>query len=189
MWNALITDLVERGFSVQKDLFDSTLLSSLQAKIAQAYSSGQLRQAAVASGTVTETRGDQIRWLEKEDTDFSAYLSVLEELKTCVNRDLFLGIRDIESHITVYPPSKKYEKHVDNFRGKNPRRLSCILYLNRNWSDENGGELVLYDQANRVLQTIQPELGTFVIFKSEDFPHEVRTCYRDRMSVTSWFRS
>ena len=56
---------------------------------------------------------------------------------------------------------------MDNYQGKNARKLSCILYLNTDWGEDDGGELVIYNQQDQTLAIVKPEVGTFVIFVSE----------------------
>ena len=73
--------------------------------------------------------------------------------------------------------------------------LSVVVYLNDNWSDDDGGELILYD--NQLLASsdtdtriviVTPNLGTIVVFLSEEFPHEVLPAKGDRYSIAGWFR-
>jgi SM-20-related protein len=189
-WNSVITDLSDKGFSIQNNFLDIENLRHFRDHIAQLYSADQLRQAATANGVHSAIRGDFILWLEDKNSDFFAlYLQTLQALKQQVNKQLFLGIHDIETHVTVYPKSKNYQKHIDNYHGKNARKLSCILYLNENWQEADGGSLVIYNQEDEILATVKPELGTFVIFASEEFPHEVKECHRERISITSWLRN
>ena len=50
------------------------------------------------------------------------------------------------------------------------RRLNLLIYLNRNWRPEWGGELQLFDQTmERPIQAIQPEFNTAVIFSTTSF--------------------
>jgi len=35
---------------------------------------------------------------------------------------------------------------------------------------------------------VLPQLGTLVVFLSEEFPHEVLAAQRDRYSIAGWFR-
>jgi SM-20-related protein len=59
-----------------------------------------------------------------------------------------------------------------------------VFYLNADWQEGNGGELVIYNGESGV-SIIQPELGTLVLFLSE-IEHEVLPTHRDRKSVTGW---
>ena len=49
--------------------------------------------------------------------------------------------------------------------------------------------MVLYaDSEDRKGTRVLPKKGTFVVFLSEDFPHEVLPATRTRHSVAGWFR-
>jgi SM-20-related protein len=62
------------------------------------------------------------------------------------------------------------------------------LYVNESWQSAWGGQLKLYDAADQPLATIEPQGGTLVLFRSEQFPHEVVPAAQPRMSVAAWFR-
>ena len=73
--------------------------------------------------------------------------------------------------------------------GEANRVLSVVAYLNSSWSQDDGGELVLYrDEQDAEGIKVTPLNGTLVIFLSEEFPHEVLPANRDRYSVAGWFR-
>lgn len=49
------------------------------------------------------------------------------------------------------------------------RRLNLLLYLNREWGPENGGQLELWDKkTDRVAKTVLPTLGTCVLFQTDN---------------------
>jgi SM-20-related protein len=106
-----------------------------------------------------------------------------------VNRSLFMGLFSFESHFACYEPGKFYKRHVDAFKGQGNRVLSLVAYLNDDWTSEDGGELVLYaDESDLIGTRVLPTKGTFVVFLSEQFPHEVLPAARSRHSVAGWFR-
>jgi SM-20-related protein len=56
---------------------------------------------------------------------------------------------DYECHFARYGEGAFYKKHLDAFKTPEeshlPKRLlSSVLYLNRDWGNEDGGELLLY---------------------------------------------
>jgi len=106
-----------------------------------------------------------------------------------INRRLFLGLFSFESHFSHYAAGDFYKRHYDAFKGQANRVLSMVVYLNSDWTQEDGGELVLYTDSRDVEGiTVTPSFGTVVVFLSEDFPHEVLTTHRDRYSIAGWFR-
>ena len=95
--------------------------------------------------------------------------------------------------ITCYAGNgSKYTKHCDN-PIRNGRKLTVILYLNKNWNtDTDGGCLRLYEPYNTSNHNhyidIKPTFNSLLLFWS-DFrcPHEVLPCYRHRFAITCWF--
>lgn len=134
-------------------------------------------------------RRDRIRWLDMSHPPVQFYLQWAEQLRQHLNRELFLGLFDYESHYAHYPSGAFYKKHLDTFKGNSNRRLSSILYLNPAWQPIDGGELVMYTKDdNHVMETVSPTFGTMVIFLSEEFPHEVLATRCSRYSLTGWYR-
>jgi SM-20-related protein len=131
-------------------------------------------------------RGDYIQWLDKKNAPASVqiYLSRLEELVRFLNQALFLSLKDVEVHMTVYPTGSFYKRHLDQFKQDDHRKLSVIFYLNTDWKEEHGGQLRMYlpDKSLDVL----PLAGRLVIFRSDQIEHEVLPATRPRLSITGW---
>ena len=60
--------------------------------------------------------------------------------------------------------------------------------MNDNWDENDGGELVIYDEDNNFLKKVIPQANTLVIFLSDKFPHEVLPAKKRRFSIAGWFR-
>ena len=137
----------------------------------------------------TRVRSDRILWLQRGSMATDRYLDFAESLREGINNRLFLGLFDYEVHYACYEPGAFYGTHRDAFAGRRNRIVSTVLYLNADWQDGQGGELLLYDDLNGcLLQRVQPVLNRFVLFLSERFPHEVLPAVRDRYSLAGWFR-
>ncbi len=133
-------------------------------------------------------RGDRIHWLEPGHPVDRQWLDLMEQLRTALNRTLFLGLFEYESHYARYHPGAFYQRHVDAFKGEGNRRVSTVFYLNESWVEGDGGELVIYPPGGGAKVVIAPRGGTLVVFLSEDFAHEVLPCRKDRFSIAGWFR-
>ena len=48
------------------------------------------------------------------------------------------------------------------------RRINVLVYLNEGWSLEDGGCVSLYDRQDRAIQTVVPDWGRVVIFRTDD---------------------
>jgi SM-20-related protein len=134
-------------------------------------------------------RSDEICWINGESEAGTQWLAWAEQLKQYLNRRLFLGLFSFESHFSHYAPGDYYKRHLDAFKGETNRVLSLVVYLNKDWLNEDGGELVLYRSRrdNEGIRVI-PGMGTVVVFLSEEFPHQVLVSHRDRYSIAGWFR-
>lgn len=137
-------------------------------------------------------RTDRVHWLDPGDCSSAQrrYLNAIEELRQAVNRILFLGLFELEGHLAIYPPGGYYRKHLDRFRGVELRTLSCIFYLNADWSKDDGGLLRIYTDPVDAshYEEILPLGGRLVTFLSARFPHEVMPARRDRISITGWLK-
>ena len=190
----LLDDLVRQGWSVQPGFFPAELTDALSAELHALEAADALRRAGVGRDgdyrLDEETRGDRIRWLNGGTPAQRDYLARMDALRQEVNRGLFLGLFDFESHFALYPPGARYAKHHDNFAGGGPRKLSTVSYLNRAWAPGHGGLLRLYDprDEDRLIVEVEPRADTLVCFLSEEFPHEVTDAVEPRASVVGWFR-
>lgn len=131
-------------------------------------------------------RGDFIHWLDKNTAPESVkvYLQRVEELIQFLNQALFLSLKDVEVHMTVYPVGSFYKRHLDQFKQDDHRKLSVICYLNNQWKETDGGQLRMY-LADKSFDVF-PTAGKLVIFRSDQIEHEVLPATRPRMSITGW---
>lgn len=134
-------------------------------------------------------RTDEICWITGASEAGKQWLEWTAQLQKHLNRRLFLGLFSFESHFAHYGPGDYYKRHVDAFHGETNRILSIVVYLNPGWTQEDGGELVLYlDEHDKDGIKVVPLHGSMVVFLSEEFPHEVLPANRDRDSIAGWFR-
>lgn len=133
-------------------------------------------------------RGDATCWLSEPLYPAEGQLLArLEALRCALNRELLLGLFDLELHYAWYPPGAGYDRHVDQPLGSDARQVSLILYLNEAWNCEAGGELRIYEK-DGTFKDIAPSGGRLVCFRSPGREHAVRAAHRDRFSISGWFR-
>ncbi len=142
----------------------------------------------------SKVRTDSTLWLEGNSAIQQIYLDWMEQLRTGLNRRLFLGLFDFECHYSRYRKGDFYQRHLDTFKkdksgAKSNRVLSTVFYLNPDWVQNDGGELLLYtDKQVSPLLIVPPLLNSCVIFLSDTFPHEVLNSQCDRYSIAGWYR-
>jgi SM-20-related protein len=184
--------LAIKGWGIFDDALPTALADELMAQ-SRSNEEQRYRPAGIGRKDLHQTdqaiRSDDIQWL-KGDTDAERlYLSLMEALRSTLNRELFLGLFDYECMFARYQEGAFYQVHKDAFTGERNRVLSTVLYLNPGWTEGGGGELVLYSQDGKsALQRITPKHNRLVLFLSEQFPHEVLPANRTRYSLTGWFR-
>jgi SM-20-related protein len=152
---------------------------------------GEFRPAAVGAGDGRAVRpairGDRIGWLTMAAGDAERQLLArFEALRVALNRDLMLGLADLECHYAIYESGARYARHLDRSPKGAERVVSVVLYLNEDWVPGDGGELLIATPEGDL--RVEPRAGTLVAFLSQRFEHEVLPALRTRRSLTGWFR-
>ena len=185
--------LSHTGYSILDQVLPTELVTALRIK-AQTLGQADYQPAHIGRHhrhRNTTLRQDHICWLSPHHPPDQHYLQAMEQLRYELNRRLFLGLFDYESHYAHYAPGAYYQKHRDVFvQPPVTRIVTTLLYLNPGWPVDAGGELRLYaPDGEAVLELISPLEGRLVLFLSAPFPHEVLPARRDRYSIAGWFRN
>lgn len=188
----IIDDLVARGWSLQPGFVSQSLTMQLARECRERHAAGEMAPAGIGRGDgklINEhIRSDSILWLDPgQSEDCDLYLQSIDALRLAINRELFLGLEDLECHFAVYPPGGFYQKHLDRFRDDDRRTVTVVLYLNdADWCDADGGALRMHlPEGDR---DVPPLGGTLVCFMSDQIPHEVLPARRPRLALTGWIR-
>jgi SM-20-related protein len=189
-------DAIEhQGYAVIQHFLHTAACSALAAECRQLHAEQRLRPAAIGRAQSRrehgDVRGDYTHWFEASALTpvQTPFWQAMQTLRADINRNLLLGLQELEAHYALYAPGARYARHRDRFRDDDARVLSSVLYLNSDWRREDGGALRLYlpDGQNPHVD-IYPEAGTLVLFLSADFDHEVLPATRERLSVAGWLR-
>ena len=190
----IVDGLAGPGFAVVPGYFSPVVVRALRREAVLREARGEFRIAAVGRDENHVhnqlVRRDHTLWLERDSLAQCRLLDELEQLRLTINRDLFLGLFDLEAHFAVYHPGAFYRRHLDAFRGNNARVVSVVVYLNEHWQPADGGCLRIWPEpdARRACLDVAPRAGTLVCFLSERIPHEVLAAARQRFSIAGWFR-
>ena len=201
-----LNQITDRGYCVIDNFLNPSIIDTLASEILALENRALLHAANTgrAQTTVnTKLRGDSIYWLNESEASPAqqTYFDEMDHLRSGLNQHLYLGLDILESHLALYPIGASYQKHLDRFKANNnaklpQRQISCILYLNKDWLEEDGGYLRLYLHADTTTDgevatvsslDIAPIAGRLVMFLSDTFYHEVLPANRARMSLTGWF--
>lgn len=189
-WEAWADALAEQEYVVIDGYLPDEILSQLEHFFQ--HHQDVLQQAKV--GALAErqealsVRSDLTYWLDRNrDRELAPLFAWIEESLQRWNRLLYLSLSGYEFHLAYYPEGGHYRKHLDQFRGRNNRLLSCVLYLNEHWQAGDGGELQLYDPSGEVpTHRIEPLRNRMVFFRSDTMWHEVLPAHAPRKSLTGW---
>ena len=211
LFEQIAQDIKRKGYSIHPNALPDYLVTDLISHL-DSMKDSQFEKAGIGREQNLMVnhfvRSDEICWITGTSKAGISWLNWTQALQTYLNRRLFLGLFSFESHFAHYGPGDFYKKHFDAFKGETNRILSLVVYLNANWTHDDGGELVLYLDETESLSAPQaettqlildspvlessikvlPTMGTVVAFLSEDFPHEVLAANRDRYSIAGWFR-
>lgn len=192
-WAAAVETIAERGWVLLPDALPAACWQALRAEAGALHGAAGFAPARIgrASGRVRETavRSDELCWLEPGMLAGGRYLAWLEGLREALNRELYLGIAELEAQYAHYPVGAFYKTHVDRHRDSNARVISAVCYLNPEWPDDAGGEIVMYAADGGELFRAPPRGGSLLLFRSMDMPHEVLPATRERWSIAGWFRT
>lgn len=133
-------------------------------------------------------RSDKIFWLDKKNKNINelAFLDHIENFIEYLNRTCYTGINAYEFHYALYDTGSYYHRHKDQFQNNSDRKYSLISYLNDDWTDADGGALMIYQ--DEATDKILPNIQKAVFFESNEIEHEVLIAHRPRMSITGWLK-
>lgn len=185
--------LAVEGHVILHDILPAPCWWALRGEAEQLQGGESFREARIGRGAQVQQekaiRSDSLCWLEPPMPAGGAYLRWMDGLRETLNRELFLGLTEFEAQYAHYPVGAFYKRHVDRHRDSNARVVSAVLYLNPDWPADAGGELVMFDAAEKEQFRLAPVGGTLVLFMSADMPHEVLPARQERWSIAGWFRT
>jgi len=176
--------------AVRDEFLDSADLVALAACAHARRARGEFAAARIglAPRRHAQIRGDSICWLTEPLFPAEVrLLRVLESLRLAVNRELTLGLFDLELHYARFPAGARYDRHVDQPRGAAERQVSLALYLNADWQPGDGGALRLFEPEGGY-RDLAPLGGRLVSFLTPGREHAVLPTVRERWSLSGWFR-
>ena len=191
-FDLLIDSYLDNNIGIDSHFLTGSLSSGLQQNILQLQRDDMMMTAGIGNEEVRDSRqkmrGDKIFWMDKNHPNIyeQEFLQLAEDFISHLNSTCYTGINGYEFHYAVYEEGRFYKRHKDQFKNDHSRKYSLISYLNENWLEEDGGQLLVYQ--NELVQAIQPHAQTAVFFKSDELEHEVTKAHRSRMSITGWLK-
>ena len=193
IFDCLIDSFIADKVGLSNDFLNTQLAAHLKDNLLALYSDKQLLAAGIGNDSIQNhdklIRNDKIYWLDRahENVYEVQFFELMDSFVTYLNATCYTGITGYEFHYTLYEKGSFYKKHLDQFRNNKSRAYSMIMYLNAGWIAADGGELCVYHAD--YLQTIAPENGKCVFFKSSEMLHEVLVTNAPRLSITGWLKT
>lgn len=190
MFDKIVDGLAEEGYAVVDNFLSTGEVEAILQTEDFKRGAEKFKKAGIGKNQdlqINEAiRGDYIQWLDKSTAAAPAkiYLDRLNDLIQTINQNLFLSLKDYEVHMTIYPAGSFYKRHLDQFKKDDHRKLSVICYLNKDWKEEQGGQLRMYLPEGSL--DFLPLAGRLVCFRSDQIEHEVLPATRERLSLTGW---
>jgi SM-20-related protein len=191
-FDTIINSYLENNIGIDVHFLTESLANGLQQNILELQKDAQFNYATIGNDLVKNStqkiRSDKIYWMDKSHNNSfeTEFLQLAENFIEHLNSTCYTGINAYEFHYAVYEEGTYYKRHKDQFQNNSSRKYSLINYLNHNWQDADGGQLLVYQ--NETVQKIQPQSQTAVFFKSSEMEHEVALANRQRLSITGWLK-
>lgn len=142
---------------------------------------------ATATADVNNSAADFLSFLRSDE-----FMSVLSRIFKVTLTDINVAKPEINTNYFRLNASDFVNQHADDSPG---REVCMLLYLNRNWQQNNGGELVFMGKNNTPIY-IEPQFNRCVLFdpSSPGSEHWVNALtapdtFSYRYNVTSWYWS
>ncbi len=188
-WLGWVDQLAENDFVVIDDFINQETYQLARSFLLGKIGDDEFHKASVGPAAeqqvISEIRGDYIYWIDKQkDASMASFFELIEETVGILNRYCYLSLSGYEFHLAHYPAGCFYKKHLDQFKSRNNRMISMIIYLNENWKPGNGGELRIFRDSEDIV--VEPLARRCVLFRSDIVPHEVLKTEVSRYSLTGW---
>jgi SM-20-related protein len=189
----LIASFIEDKVGIAEQFLSEPLANHLKENLLGLHKQKLLLAAATGNANKlvhnAAVRSDSIYWLDRkhEDKYENEFFDLIEDFIKYLNSSCYAGITGYEFHYSLYETGSFYKKHLDQFKNNSGRKYSLISYLNNNWMEEDGGQLLIHHADKD--QKISPMQGKTVFFKSNELEHEVLISNQSRMSIAGWLKS
>jgi SM-20-related protein len=195
-YDAIIGLLNQQGWAVSDSAIPPEWQASLLAQSQDLWAAKHFQAGEIGHGENgaqrPEVRGDWIHWVEPGSPQAAhPFFEWMAQFREVLNERFPLELRSQEFHFARYAEGKGYQKHIDQHRGTDHRKVSIVLYLNPQWEAGDGGELCLYQpyQPDVEMRRILPLGARLAVFVSGMIPHAVLPCRRTRWSLAGWLRT
>jgi SM-20-related protein len=192
-WNYHFDQLANKDYTVVDNFLPKEVYQNILSQFIDAIEDDLLQQAGIGALSqyqiIENIRNDEIMWLDRNNCnpEIKTFFNFIDAFIPMVNRELYTSIKDSEFHLAHYQKGGFYKKHLDQFKDRNNRILSVIVYMNDQWKKGDGGELKIYtNDSQSEFELVEPIGNRLAIFRSDTVWHEVLPANKSRKSLTGW---
>ena len=209
----MAASLSSQGYFTTTSFLETSMISRLRDQCITLRDQGRFEQSwseKIVNGTAVRFDKEGVFACEPDGQDYDTapdlivYMSVLlQTLPMALNQqsptsEMHLSNSAFNAKLAVTSPGGSvYPMHIDNPEGLvagDTRKLTCILYLNPKYQEDDGGELQIVLSKEETID-LTPEGGRLVAFWSDEMPHQVlptapnanaEDSNYDRYALTVW---
>ncbi len=189
----LIEGFITDKIGISENFLSIPLAAALQQNLLRLKRDSRMIRANIGNAVIKDknqkARGDKTCWLDAKSKNPAEveFLDIIRQFLEQLNKTCYTGLNSCEFHYALYEVGTSYSRHKDQLRNDYNRKFSMISYLNEDWIESDGGQLVIHhDEEN--IQEIFPNNQKTLFFQSDVLEHEVVTATRPRMSITGWLK-
>lgn len=188
----LIESFIKDNVGIDNHFISDELSQHLKQNLLELLKQNKLKEAGTGNNVLVShdkaVRSDLIYWLDRAHNNEyeNDFFDQIDDFVKYLNRSCFAGINGYEFHYSLYEVGSFYQKHLDQFNNNPSRKYSMISYLNDDWQESDGGQLMIYQNYNN--KKVSPTQGKTVFFKSNELQHEVLVTQKQRLSITGWLK-
>jgi SM-20-related protein len=189
----LIEGFVKGNIGISESFLSDQLATALRENLLRLKRDSRMINAGIGNAVLKDknqkTRGDKTCWLDAKSKNVAEleFLDMIQQFMGHLNKTCFTGLNACEFHYALYEEGTSYSRHKDQLKNDYNRKFSMISYLNEDWLETEGGQLVVHREDGE-LHKILPDNRKAVFFQSDIIEHEVVVATRPRMSVTGWLK-
>lgn len=188
----LIEGFITGNIGISESFLSISLAAGLHKNLVSLNKDSHMAGAGIGNTKVKDEnqkiRSDKTSWLDDNSKNAAemGFMDMIRQFMEHLNRTCFTGLNACEFHYALYEEGTFYKRHKDQLRNDDNRKFSMISYLNENWKESDGGQLVIHQ--GETTRQILPNNQKAIFFQSDVLEHEVAVAKRARMSVTGWLK-
>ena len=194
----IVNELIDNGFTIiplNEEIISAEDLKEMREEILNANLSTEKSINVITNQEIAEKHPETIKLKESDENQkFEKCVKYLKEISMkfkSIFATLKLEEDWSENKASILTKNASLPKHLDNdgSNEEDKRKISIILYLNPDWEEKDGGELILYTLEDQIIK-ISPSQCILVFF-SDQIAHQVEIIHSEmkRLTLTIWMKT